>query len=394
MHWASTISQEPKLEDAISQVVQDIIKQLEGMKPDLVVVFVSEHFRHVCDLIPGLIYEHLNPEVLIGCTAGGVIGGAQEVEHKPAISLTAAVLPFVTLSPFHCEESETPDIDDNIKNWADLVGITPGENPHFILLPDPFTFDPDKFVRGLDKAFPKAHKIGGLASGGRVPGSNALFMNREVFNSGLVGLGLSGNLEVDSIVAQGCRPIGSPMFVTKCQRNTIFELDGRPALDMINDLYDVLRPKDKDLFKNSLFLGIVMQEHQVDYKQGDFLIRNIIGMDEETGSISVGALFKENQVIQFHLRDAETSSHDLEALLSNYKAGLSSAKPQGSLLFSCLGRGQFLYGKPNHDSHALQEHLGKIAIGGFFCSGEIGPVHGKTFLHGYTSSFGIFKPRD
>jgi len=116
-------------------------------------------------------------------------------------------------------------------------------------------------------------------------------------------------------------------------------------------------------------------------------------MDEETGSISVGALFKDNDVIQFHLRDAETSSHDLEALLSHYKKNLTGSKPLGSLLFSCLGRGQFLYGKPNHDSHALQEHLGKIAVGGFFCSGEIGPVHGKTFLHGYTSSFGIFKPR-
>jgi len=266
MHWASTISQEPKLEDAMSQVIQEIHKQLEGMKPDLAVVFVSEHFRHVCELIPSLIYEHLNPEVLIGCTAGGVIGGATEVEHQPAISLTAAVLPFVTLSPFHCEETDTPGVKDEIKKWEDLVGITTGESPDFILLPDPFTFDPDKFIQGLDNAFPKAHKIGGLASGGRVPGSNALFMNREVFNSGIVGLGLSGNLEIDSIVAQGCRPVGSPMFVTKCHRNTIIEIDGRPALDMLNDLYDVLPPKDKDLFKNSVFVGIVMKEHQMDYK--------------------------------------------------------------------------------------------------------------------------------
>ena len=103
-------------------------------------------------------------------------------------------------------------------------------------------------------------------------------------------------------------------------------------------------------------------------------------------------MLREGQLVQFHLRDKDMSSEDLRLVLNRYKAKEHSKKAAGALLFSCLGRGQYLYGKPNHDSDMFRDQLGDIPLGGFFCNGEIGPVGKPTFLHGYTSSFGIFHP--
>lgn len=394
MHWSSTVSKERQLDNAISEAARDICKQLGDTRPDLAFVFVSADHKAAYDLVPELIYKELNPRVLIGCSAGGVIGGGQEIEHQSGLSLTAAVLPNVTLTSFHFESMDLPEPTSSSKAWEDLVGSTSKENPHFILLPDPFTFDAEKLIHGLDSTFPKSKIIGGLASGGQAPGSNILYLNDEVHRSGIVGVSLSGNIKVDTIVAQGCRPIGSPMFITKHQENVIEELDGRPALDMLNGIYELLDDKDKELFHNSLFIGIVMRPHQQSYEQGDFLIRNLVGMNEEKRTLAVGSLLKKNLVVQFHLRDADTSAQDLDVLLKNYKEDNPHSQPKGSLLFSCLGRGEILYGEADHDTDCLLNHLGDVPLGGFFCNGEIGPVHGQTFLHGYTSSFGIFKPRE
>jgi len=235
--------------------------------------------------------------------------------------------------------------------------------------------------------------VHGVASGGRQPGSHALYLGDAVHRAGLVGVALSGNLAVDTIVAQGCRPIGEPMFVTAADRNVIRGLDGRPPLAVLEALHERLDPRDRQLARHSLFLGIVMKEDRVEYHQGDFLIRNLVGIDPTSGALAIGALVESGAVVQFHLRDATTSAEDLTALLRRHR-GAATTPVQGALLFSCLGRGQFLYGHPDHDSAAFRAELGAVPLGGFFCNGEIGPVHGTTFLHGYTSAFALFRGRD
>jgi len=274
-----------------------------------------------------------------------------------------------------------------------MVRVSAANGPHFLLLADPFSFDAEAFLSGLDGAFPSGKKIGGLASGARAPGGNALFLGASSYRAGLVGVALHGNVEIDTVVAQGCRPIGEPMFVTNCQRNMLAELDGRKALDVLRDLFLTLGEADRKIFRSSLFLGIVMMDNLQEYRQGDFLIRNLGGVDPESGAIAVAAPLRENMVVQFHLRDAKTSADDLAALLLRYASSLGGGRPQGSLLFSCLGRGTHLYGAPDHDTDLFRERVGDVPLGGFFCNGEIGDVHGRTYLHGYTSSFGLFRGR-
>ncbi|MBC7996362.1 MAG: FIST C-terminal domain-containing protein, partial [Leptolyngbya sp.] len=250
-------------------------------------------------------------------------------------------------------------------------------------------------VAGLDYAFASSQKVGGLASGANEPGKNALFLNDGVYREGMVGMAVSGNVVVDTVVAQGCRPIGKPLRVTNCQGNILLELDGEPAIKVLKGILEELKPQDQELARNSLFLGVVMDEFKSEFHAGDFLIRNLVGIVPEAGALVVGELLRQERTVQFHLRDAATSSDDLRLMLKSYSDGNSGrVHPQGALLFSCLGRGKYLYGRKNHDSESFREHVGEVPLAGFFCNGEIGPVGGTTFLHGYTSSFGLFRAKE
>ncbi len=393
MRWSSVVSELPDLRDAVREACSAIRADLGDTRPHLVIVFVSEHHRAFYRELAPLLAAELPGALLLGCSARSVIGGGREIEHGPALSLTAALLPGVWLAPFHVTIEGLPEAGAGPEQWAALCGIPAGTAAHFLLLSEPFSFAVERFVRGLDLAFPAGKKVGGVASGGRKPGENVLYLGDRVLRTGLVGVALSGDIDLDTIVAQGCRPIGVPMFVTRCRDNILQELDGRPALEVLQELYESLSPRDRELCRGSLFLGLEMKEAQGEYQQGDFLIRNLLGSTPETGTLTVGAMLRPRQVVQFHLRDARTSAEDLERRLVRYGHERDRSAARGAVLFSCLGRGMHLYGRPNHDSEALRRHLGDLPIGGFFCNGEIGPVQGLTFLHGYTSAFGIFRAR-
>jgi len=395
MRWASTVSVEDGLDDAVEDAAATIREDLDGEIPDLAVVFVSRHHEDVYDQVPQLVRKALGGGLVIGCSAGGVIGGGTEIEGQAGLSMTAASLPEVELAPFHLQPGELPAKGAGGKSWESLLRVPVEKSAHFLLLPDPLTFESEDLLTGLDAAYPYSKKIGGLASGGSDDEPNALFVGASVYRAGAVGVALCGNIEVDTVVAQGCRPIGDPVFVTGVQRNIVTGLDGRSPLDVLREIHAGLSDDDQELFRHSLFLGIVMDAKRQEYAQGDFLVRNLLGMDEDTGAIAVGALMQENAVVQFHLRDAKTSADDLSALLSRYADThvIDATRPEGSLLFSCLGRGSGLYGRPDHDTDAFRRYVGEIPLGGFFCNGEIGDLHGRTFLHGYTSSFGVFRSR-
>ncbi len=394
MKWASSLAQDSDLKTAFESAAEQIKTELNSQPPDLLLCFLSPSFSKDYKRVPELATSLLHPREFAGCSAGGLIGGGVELEGRnAAVSLSAAILPDVNIKSFHIEDKDLPDADAAPCKWEELMHVKSEDQPHFILLPDPFTFRIDILAQGLDYAFSQAVKIGGLASGANQPGHNALFLKNETYSRGAVGLSLSGDIQIDSIVAQGCRPVGPTYRVTKCKDNILLELDGKPAVQALYEVLEKMTPKDQQLAKYSLFLGVVMDEFKDNFQHGDFLIRNILGLEQISGALLVGELLRNERTVQFHLRDAETSSDDLRSMLKQYK-DRANAKPKGALLFSCLGRGEHLYGIPNHDSNCFKDYIGAIPLGGFFCNGEIGPVGGTTFLHGYTSSFGLFREKD
>ena len=391
MKWASRVSDNESFDTAVEECVSGTKETMGSTPPDLVVAFVSSSFASEYDLVPSAIIEHFGPTLLFGCSGGGVIGGGKEIEHRPSVSLTAAHLPDVKLTPLYLEGEKLPDLDAGPEAWHEALDISPENDPSFLLLVDPFSFPAQNLIMGLDYAFPKSVKIGGMASDGRRQGENALFLGGKAYRSGAIGIALYGNIIVDTVVAQGCRPIGELMCVTKNKQNVLLELDDKPPLEILQDIFSASSERDRELMRHSLFLGIVMDDFNDDPGQGDFLIRNIIGLDSNAGVMAIGEMLREGQRVQFHLRDALTSAEDLAVLLSRYSSETQATDGEGALLFSCLGRGEHLYGRPDHDSDLFRDKIGTIPLGGFFCNGEIGPVGGTTFLHGYTSSFGIFR---
>jgi len=393
MKWFSVISSQADFNDAMDEVEDQLESQLAGQHPDLLVIFISPHHTENSALAPDRLCDRFGPQVLFGSTAGGVIGASRELEGEPAISVTAAVLPDVALKPFRLSPDELPAFVASPQAWTERLGCEAIHEPSFLLLADPFSCDADGLIGSLDMAFPGCPKVGGLVSGAHTAGDNRLFLDDEVHARGAIGVAMWGDVLIDTAVAQGCRPVGKSMVITRCQRNLIFELNGRGAVRELEETLAGLTSRELELFRQAPHIGLCIDPAITDPQKGDFLVRNLIGLDSMAGVIGVGALVQQQQVVQFHIRDASTSAEDLHDVLARYRRDVQGAEPKGALLFSCLGRGVNLYGRADHDCEVFAREVADVPVGGFFCNGEIGPIHAKTFLHGYTSAFGIFRTR-
>jgi small ligand-binding sensory domain FIST len=398
MKWVSGISTKVSLEAAVQDVVQKVLKGLEGRSPDFGIVFISNTFASEYPRLMPLLAEQIEIKHLIGCSGGGIVGDGQELEDVPALSLMVGHIPNAGIKTFHIVDEQLPDLDSSPDRWQELIGVsTYDEEPNFVILADPFSFAVSDFLRGLDFAYPQAVKVGGMASSSGV-GANALFCSSAegkymIYRDGSVGAAIWGDVAIDAVVAQGCRPIGKPLQVSQCDRNIILSLEDQSPLVALQNIVNDLSESDRDLAQHSLFVGVVMNEFKPVLEQGDFLIRNIIGVDPRSGAIAIADKMRPGQRIQLHLRDRKASAEDLEDALIRYQRDRGVDRACAGLMFACMGRGERLYGKPGFDSELFRSYIGDVPISGFFCGGEIGPVGGTTFVHGYTSSFGIFRDK-
>ena len=391
MQFASAMSREVQTAAAVAEVLDNVTSQLAEPSAHLSLVFASPH--HLKDFPQQLqvLQERLSSQTLIGCTGGGVIGDRQEVEQRPALSLMAAHLPDVTITPFHVEQPEL-ERETSESYWHDRLGLSPDDQPTFLLFPDPYVIDPRKLLDALNGAYPQRPVLGGLASGGQSQSSCALFLDGEVLH-GAVGIALQGDFVLHTVVSQGCKPIGRPQFVTRCEDQIIYELSGRPALDVARETVGELSPEDQELARTALLIGRVVDEYKETFERGDFLIRTLLGADPKSGAIAVGETTRPGQTVQLHVRDADTAREDLTELMDALGPKLADRPAQAALVFSCNGRGAHLYGQPNHDSDVIAATTGDIPSAGFFCNGEIGPIGNSNFLHGFTASIGIFQEK-
>jgi small ligand-binding sensory domain FIST len=380
------LSQHPVLAHAAGEAAGQVIEQLEGDDPDLVVCFVSPHFVGAFDDLAFALANLLTPTVLIGATTIAVIGGAHEIEDGPAVSLFAAVLPDASLTPVRLD-FEATERGGFVSGWPeDAVarapeGGTPGAST-MLLLADPFSFPTDGFLRQLDTAYPGMRVIGGAASAANGPGGNRLLLDDLVVASGAVGVVLEG-VDVRTVVSQGCRPLGRPYVVTRGERNRVEELAGEPALERLQHAAASASEEDRELIRHGLHVGVVVDEHRAEFGRGDFLVRNVVGADPESGALAIGGEVAVGQTVQFHVRDAAAADEDLHELLAGHDA-------RGALLFTCNGRGRRFFRVPDHDAAVLDRLLGPLPVAGALCAGEIGPVGGRNFVHGFTATLALF----
>jgi len=392
MNWITTITRGAQLEANLKEGCSTISKSLNGEAPDLIFVFFTPHFRNGSRQLVESIRAYWPKTAIAGCTALGIIGVEEEIEQRPAISLAAAVLPGVELKVTYIDLKHLPDDDAPPDSWRKVLNLSHWGLAEFVILADPFTSSLEALLSGLDYAWPANAKVGGLASGGGEIGSNVLLENDRIHRDGAVVIAMRGNVKIDVVVAQGCRPIGDPLAVSCSNGSLLLELDGKPPVEYLRNLLPRLSDYDRNLLSGSLFMGIQMDELNDEPGSGDYLIRNLLGVDYQSGALDVGCSLHEGQIVQFHLRDKLTSVEDLKIRMDTYCSQHNVSEARGALLFSCMGRGQSLYGIPNHDTSMFAEYMGTLPLAGFFCNGEIGPVAQTSYIHGYTSSFGIFRP--
>jgi small ligand-binding sensory domain FIST len=362
----------------------------EGGPPDLAVLFASPGFEDGVDGAGPAVRRATGARHLLGCTGIGTLGTEGEHEAGSSASLLLARLPGTRIQPLALD-GEVPEALADPEALRGAIGVPGEEAPSFLLLADPYTTDADAWLAALDAAYPGRPVIGGLASGGSHPGVHRLWLDSETRAEGVAGIALcGGSAEIRPLVSQGCRPVGRRFVVTAAAGSRLLKLAGRPAVAALRETLDALPEEDRPLAQRGVHLGRVAHEARPEFRRGDFLIRNILDFNPGDGSLGVGDLPRRGQTVQFQLRDAASATEDLRELLDEAAAeGPASA----ALLFSCGGRGTHMFGTPHHDITLLRDRLGPVPVAGFFCNGEIGPVGPRSFVHGFTASLALFRPR-
>jgi small ligand-binding sensory domain FIST len=357
---------------------------LQGTGADLAVVFASGSHLAAAEAMLDGVHSVLAPKALIGCGAGGVLGAARELESGTAVAVWAAAFDAGgTASPFHAT-LVSEGSEGQLDGIPDLSGATGA-----IMLSDPYSFPTDAALSELWVESPAVPVLGGVASARTQTGEGALFIDEDVREGGAVGVTLHG-VEMLPCVSQGAAPLGREVTITAAEGNVIHELAGRAALETVERIIAELSSRERALVAAGLLIGVVIDGGKPDYEQGDFLVRGVLGANPDTGSLVVGATVREGQVVRLHARDALSADADLRRALQLRIEAMAGNPPAGALLFTCNGRGQAMFGAPDHDALTVDRELGGAPAAGFFAAGEIGPVGGRSFLHGFTATLAVF----
>jgi small ligand-binding sensory domain FIST len=368
---------------AARQAVEQARAALGAQPPGFAVLFASEHFHLTAQILLEAVTAEIGPVPLIGCIAEAVAGNSREAENEPAVALflAAGAEPVETFS-MQFVRTASGGAFGGFQFQPRRPGVC-------LMICDPFTFPAEHLLSHLNEHAPGMLVMGGMASGGLGAQRSRLFLDGRVLTEGAVGVYLP-DTEIHPLVSQGCRPIGDPFTVTAAEGSLVQELGGRPAVTRLQDLAASLSGPDRELLAQGVQVGIVIDEYGGERRQGDFLIRGILGAQPETGAIAVGAEVEIGQTLQFHVRDAVSADQDLQRILAAETAALGGRRPAGALLFTCNGRGSRLFTEPSHDTGQLARVLGDIPVAGFFCAGELGPVGGRNYLHAFTASIALF----
>ncbi len=381
---AVALSTAPDTTEALDEVLAALRPQI-GSQPDLVVVFFTPHHAAGAEQVSFRLRDGLTPDCLVGCSASGVVGGSREVEHGPGLVVWAARLPGARVQSFHLEfEGSSGGV---VHGWPMV-----DQSASVVLMVDPFSFPLGPFLDSLRATQPSPNLVGGVASGGSRPGANRLLVDERVVSGGAVGLALDGAASLEPLVSQGCRPVGRPFTITRSERNMIYELDSAPAYEGLSEVVGALDDDDSRAFRNAPQVGLAAVASSGDLGQEAYLIRGVVGIDQDSGVVAISDAAPEGMQLRFHARDGASAHEDFGNLL-----GLASGlypEAVGGLMFTCTGRGRNLFDDPDHDARLTGTYFPELPVAGMFAAGELGSVCGKPYIHGFSASFGLLVERE
>ena len=373
--------------DALEAWAAELRAQFPADEVSLGLVFTTpQFFDHAAELLE-ILRVHARIPLLLGCSSQSLIANEHEVERNAGLALALYYLPGAELTPVRFTQAELEQGEDE-NFWPAETGVK--KTNGWLVFADPFHLNPEQWLQQWNAAWPGCPILGGLASGDHQAPRTQVYLNGEVHEAGGVALSVSGAVGLHSVISQGCTPIGETWTITRVEHNIIFEIGNRPAYEVLTETFENLSDTGKEKTRGNLFVGLVVNEYVEEFHRGDFLIRNLIGADPDTGSIAVGGTVRVGQTLQFQRRDARAAGEDMDELMHRASESLDGNPVYGGCLCCCTGRGKNLFGASDHDAGLVQHHLGDIGLSGFFCNGEIGPIGNDNFLHGYTASLALF----
>lgn len=390
--FAGALSVSPTSDAAFREVVDELKSALAGRTPDLVAAFVSHHHGSAIEDLGPRLAKALDARAVIGCTGQSIVGATREVENGPALAAWAASMPDTVVRPYAVSaEAE----GETTLRFEGMPEVHDPSRASIVVLADPYTFPAAEFLEILNDKLEGVPAMGGMASGGSGPGQNLLFTHDGVVEGGAVGVVVEGDVEMRPVVSQACRPVGKAYVITATRDNFVLKLGGKPALEVLVEVAKGLSPDDQKLLQHGPFLGLAIDARKSTFERGDFLARGIMGLEQEDSAIVVAdGTIRNGMTVQFLVRDPRTAGDDLQQLVRERAGLVREPSEYGALVFTCNGRGARMFGKPDHDATCVQNGFGaQVPTAGFFAAGEIGPVGGRNFLHGFTASVAVFRSR-
>ncbi|MBI4241357.1 MAG: FIST C-terminal domain-containing protein [Candidatus Rokubacteria bacterium] len=374
-------------EDAALEASLEALSRSGHDRADIALVFVSGDAYASASRIVHAVRRVTGARSVIGCSGAGVLSERCEVEGEPAVAVLTVRGERLAATPFLLEDQEQAGMEAGA-DLADRVGGVVAEGGYLLVLPDVRGLDPSALLGGLEESLGFVPVIGAVAAGMPI---FELF-NADCVRGGLAGVALSGAHPVIG-VAQGCMPIGAPYVITRAEATVIYEIGSRPAVQILVEAIRTLENPEERIRRAGIFAGLAVDPAKSPLERGDFLVRNIVRVDQSSGAVQVAEPVKVGQTIQFQIRDAEAAREDLSATLQDMAKRLKGRRPAFGCYFNCAGRGQGLFGVPNHDVTLIGEQLGKFPLVGFFGNGEFAPIGRRNFFHTYTGVLAVF-PRD
>ena len=376
-------------ENGLRAWAETLRAQLGTHPVSLGLVFMSPKFFPNAQATLEILRVHARIPLLAGCSSTSLVVGSHEIEEATGIVLALYSLPGAELIGFRFTQTQVEEAD-SATYWPLETGVDPKRTNGWLVFIDPFHLDAESWMRSWNTAYAPLPTFGGLSSGIFSEQATQVYLNGEVFDDGGVAISVGGDVKLSGVISQGCTPIGETWTLTRVEQNLIHQIANRPAYAVLAETVQQLSAADQQKTRGNLFIGLVVNEYLEDFHRGDFLVRNLLGGDPNSGVLAVAALPRAGQTIQFHRRDAVAANEDMGELLNHAKEKIGGAAIYGGCLCCCNGRGKNLFGAPNHDAELVQKELGPLGLAGFYGNGEIGPVGEKNYLHGFTASLALF----
>ena len=353
---------------------EQCLQQMGYINPDANVgfLYVTDLYTDVTNTILNHFRTETGVDHWVGTVGIGICASGREYYETSAMSVMVGTFPKDSFRVLPAMRKAGDNPLSKLQDW-----LQPDRSHFGIIHGDPSNNALPQMISNLYESLPNGFLVGGLSSSrGDCPK-----IADGVTHGGLSVVLFSDQVPMITGLTQGCNLIGKKHVVTECEQNIAVELDNRPALDVFHDDIGEILARDPARISGYIFAGLPIPGSDT----GDYLVRNLVGVDAKQKLLAVGDMLEQGQAIQFCRRDSNAAWDDMARMLNNLKQRLQGT-PKGGVYYSCMGRGQNLFGEDSNELRAIQKELGEFPLVGFFANGEIS--HNR--LYGYTGVLSLF----